>query len=181
MESIFNMRIWRCIKIKHILYFLLLIILLCVGFAIADYWLKTPTYFKYQPNIWDKLYDFFDKWASAGAPAMTLLAVIVALGIGLASIVQTRNIQIDESKRRMSSEMLDWAIGIIKCESEQPVPILPVIELQSVEAEQAKTTVQHINAVTYANSARRYQLLDARSQYMKVIAKTLDKKFGTEY
>jgi hypothetical protein len=81
-------------------------------FAILVYVFKTPTRFAYSPNNWDLIYDFLDKWASAGAPAITLLAVVVALGIGLAGILQTRNIQKNEHRRRLLGEILNWAQNI---------------------------------------------------------------------
>jgi len=171
-------RIPLSINLGKIVIFCLLLIILSLGFAIGVYVLKTPTNFGYPPNNWDLIYDFLDKWASAGAPAITLFAVAVALGIGVANIIQTKGIQTNEYKQKLLGEIIDWAIGIVTCESEPEVPILPALELQSAEMEQAKAAVQHINAVATANLARRYQALDGRSKFIESIAKKLDRKFG---
>lgn len=112
-ESIFDVEIWH-IKIKYFFIFLGFVILVCIVLAIVDYCLKTPTYFRYSQNFWDRAYDFLDEYASVGVTAATLLAVIVALVTGLASFIQTRDNQLKESKRRMLSEVFDWANEVAK-------------------------------------------------------------------
>lgn len=72
------------------------ILAVCLGaaallaLALIVYIFKTPTDFGYTPNNWDLIFDFLDKWASAGTPAMTLLVVAVALGIGVATLLLMR-------------------------------------------------------------------------------------------
>lgn len=81
-------------------------------FAIIVYINMTPTLEK-DANTADKIFDFLDKWASAGAPAIMLIAIAVALGVGLAGILQTRNIQRNEQKQKMLNEIVEWARSII--------------------------------------------------------------------
>lgn len=118
-ESIFDVEIWH-IKIKYLFIFLGFVILVCIVLAIVDYCLKTPTYFRYPQNFWDSAYDFLDEWASVGVTAVTLLAVIVALVTGLASFIQTRDNQFKESKRRMLSEVFDWANEVASQNGDKP-------------------------------------------------------------
>jgi len=83
-----------------------------ISLAVAVYLLKTPTQFPGTPNFWDLAFDFLDKWASAGAPAMTLFAVLVALWIGISGIRETRNIQRKERNERLLNEVRDWALEV---------------------------------------------------------------------
>lgn len=83
-----------------------------------------------------------------------------------------------DRKERILNTIIEWGIDIAKCESEPPIATLPVPELLSLEAESAKATIEHINAVTKVNLARRYQVLDANSEYIKSRAKKFDKEFG---
>jgi len=81
-------------------------------FAVIVYINMTPTLGK-DANTADKIFDFLDKWASAGAPAIMLIAIAVALGIGLAGILQTRSIQRNEQKQKMLNEIVEWARSVI--------------------------------------------------------------------
>lgn len=83
-----------------------------IGLAVAVYLLKTPTQFPGTPNFWDLVFDFLDKWASAGAPVITLLAVFIALWIGISGIRETRNIQRKERDERLLNEVRDWALEV---------------------------------------------------------------------
>jgi hypothetical protein len=47
---------------------------------------------------------------------ITLAAVIVALGIGVASILQTHRLQERERKERLLNEIIDWAVDVTKGE-----------------------------------------------------------------
>lgn len=92
-------------------------------FAVIVYINMTPTLGK-DANIADKIFDFLDKWASAGGPAIMLIAIAVALGIGLAGILQTRNMQRNEQKRRLLSEIIEWALDIARCGVERDIEAL---------------------------------------------------------
>ncbi len=91
-------------------------IVLVLGLAVIVYIFKTPTDFGYAPNTLDLIFDFLDKWASAGAPAITLLAVIVALGIGVISIIQIRKLHESRYKEDIFDSILDWIQNIFECE-----------------------------------------------------------------
>lgn len=101
------------VKTRHLILIGVLVIILALGFAVLIYILKTPTDFGFTPNTADLIFDFLDKWASAGAPPLTLLAIIVALGIGVAGILQTRNIQRTEQQQRLLKEIEGWAKEVI--------------------------------------------------------------------
>ena len=45
---------------------------------------------------------------------ITLVAVIVALGLGVSSLVQTQSLQKRERKERLLNEIIQWAIEITK-------------------------------------------------------------------
>ncbi|MGD1119812.1 MAG: hypothetical protein ABR886_10045 [Dehalococcoidales bacterium] len=51
-------------------------------------------------------------WATPLSAGATLVAVIVALGVGVASIFQTKNIQKRERKERLINEIIDWLYEI---------------------------------------------------------------------
>ena len=46
---------------------------------------------------------------------ITLGAVIVALGIGVASILHTQSLQRKERRERLLNEIIEWAIDVAKC------------------------------------------------------------------
>lgn len=54
------------------------------------------------------------KWASAGAPAIMLLGIIVALYIGIKSLRQSENIRQSERKQRLLKEIEEWAKELIR-------------------------------------------------------------------
>lgn len=105
--------------------------LVVLSLAILVYTNLTPDTLRDDPayiqSIWDTVFDFLDKWASAGAPAMTLLAVAAALYIGLNSLNQSRSVRQEQVKReqrdrderrereqrdrteRYLKEIVDWA------------------------------------------------------------------------
>jgi len=49
---------------------------------------------------------------------ITLAAVIVALGLGLSSLIQTHKLQKRERKERLLNEIIEWAADVIKCRFE---------------------------------------------------------------
>jgi len=78
-------------------------------FVISVYVFKTHPEPEYPQNAADWIFNFLDEWASAGAPAITLIAVAVALYIGIKSLRQTENMQKREQKHRLLNETNDWA------------------------------------------------------------------------
>lgn len=88
---------------------LIVIIILCLAvlvevFRVAVYFADTP--FK---SFADHTFNFLSGWAVAGGPVMTLIAVAVALYIGIKSLRQTENIQKREQKHRLLNETNNWA------------------------------------------------------------------------
>jgi hypothetical protein len=49
---------------------------------------------------------------------ITLGAVIVALGIGVASILHTQSLQKRERRERLLNEIIEWAVDVAKCRFE---------------------------------------------------------------
>jgi len=135
-------------------------IVLVLGLAVIVYIFKTPTDFGYTPNTWDLIFDFLDKWASAGAPAMTLLAVAAALGIGVASILQTRNIQQSERKQRLVKEIEEWAKELVRF-------------IDEYERGDGTRSLWHF-------IKWRWQILKATKANMQETAHKIDKDFGNK-
>ena len=69
------------------------------------------------------------------AAITTLLAVIVALYIGVSSIRQTRDIQKRERKERLLNEIIEWAEKVCRIRDERPLP--KIEEILSSEDEKA--------------------------------------------
>jgi len=49
---------------------------------------------------------------------LTLAAVIVALGLGLSSLIQTHRLQKRERRERLLNEIIEWAVDVAKCRFE---------------------------------------------------------------
>jgi len=86
-------------------------------FAVTVYIHMTPTLGE-DANTADKIFDFLDKWASAGAPAIMLIAIAVALGVGIASIRHTKDIQGKQYRQGLLNEIIEWATKVINWRSE---------------------------------------------------------------
>lgn len=56
---------------------------------------------------------WFKEWAPVIGAGITLLAVLVALGIGVSSIIQTNRLKKAEKKERLLNEIIDWASEIL--------------------------------------------------------------------
>lgn len=95
--------------------------LLILGFAVVVHIFKAPD------NLAGQIFDFLDVWASAGGPAITLIAVAVALYIGIKSLRQTRDIQKSEKRQRLLSEINDWAELMAESTVKLEKPISSVI------------------------------------------------------
>jgi len=112
-DIILDMKIWM----KRWKWYLIsgtsvLVVLLI--FAVIVYINMTPTLGK-DANTADKIFDFLDKWASVGAPAIILIGIVVALAIGIMSLRQTREVQERQFKHTLLSEIIKWAIDIVEC------------------------------------------------------------------
>ncbi len=56
--------------------------------------------------------EWLKEWAQVISTGITLLAVLVALGIGVASIWNTQSLQKKERKERLLNEIIEWAKGL---------------------------------------------------------------------
>jgi len=56
------------------------------------------------------------EWAQAISAGIMLLAVFVALGVGVASILHTQRMQKKERRERLLNEIIEWAVDMTKGE-----------------------------------------------------------------
>jgi hypothetical protein len=93
---------------------------------------------------------------------ITLGAVIVALGLGLSSLIQTQRLQKRERRERLLNEIIEWAVDVLECEAEVSTPIATL---------QAGVTDQSvISAFGHLSLFLKYRNVDARSEYVMQIA-----------
>ena len=130
------------------------------------------------------VFVFIDKYEGVAVKISAFAALLVAFA-AFAAIDENSRLRLErrqqeerDRKERLLNTVITWGIDIAKCESELPLPFLPVPELFRLGEKSAKVAVEHINAVTRVNLALRYQTLDAKSEYIKSIAKKFDKNFG---
>lgn len=100
-------------------------------------------------------------WYNAGMNIgawITLAAVVVALGLGLASLLQTQKLQKKERRQRLLNEIIDWANDVINCSSELNIPLVRGID---------RTTMR-----VYGTSSLyfKYRSVNARSSYVLEVA-----------
>jgi hypothetical protein len=62
------------------------------------------------------IYEWLKDWAQAISAGIMLLAVFVALGIGVASILHTQSMQKKERRERLLNEVTEWAVDMTKGE-----------------------------------------------------------------
>ena len=97
---------------------------------------------------------------------ITLGAVIVALSIGVASILHTQNLQKKERKERLSNEIIEWAEDIRRSSSESIDPNKIEFDAQPM---------QIASQMDFLRLRKRYQDLNTKSAYMK---EAISKAFG---
>jgi len=95
---------------------------------------------------------------------ITLGAVVVALVIGVSSILHTQNLQKRERKERLLNEIIEWAIDVAKCGLEKDLP------------DTSRTTDMNDGKLHLAYStnilAKSYQSMRGRNQYISQIVLT---------
>ena len=99
--------------------------------------------------------------------SLTLTAIIIALIIGVRSVVQTKNIQIAERKQRLLNEIIDWTNDLLLCSSEMHVQPIPGIT--------RKAHMLHATSALYL----RYRAMNARSKYVEKIASEFGQDLDT--
>ena len=97
---------------------------------------------------------------------VTLLAVIVALGIGVASILHTQSLQKKERRERLLNEIIEWAVDVRKSSSES-------IDPSKIEFDAQPTQIASQQG--FRHLRWRYQSLNTKSAYMK---EAISKAFG---
>jgi len=102
---------------------------------------------------------------------ITLAAVIVALGIGVASILHTQSLQQRERKERLLNEIIEWAIDAAK-----PTYALTLTSLDYTLSEEDQTTIMQLSQASHTDT------LIARGKYIGKIALifTKDLSFAVE-
>ena len=89
---------------------------------------------------------------------ITLCAILVALIIGIASILHTRSLQKKERKQRLLNEIMEWGKDVINCSSELNIPLVTGID---------RTTMLIYGR---SNLYFKYKSVNARSSYIGEIA-----------
>ena len=117
---------------------------------------------------------------------ITLVAVLVALGIGIASILHTQSLQKKERRERLLNEIIEWATDIAKCEFsiniQEPSPIFSRLcentsgeyqfrdkqkLLEGIMLDHKRFWLNH-----YMNLHRNYQSLGTKGEYILGLSDT---------
>lgn len=109
-------------------------------------------------------------WSTPLSAGATLAAVIVALGIGVASIVQTQKLQRRERRERLLKEIISWALDVSKCYA--PIDTTTMANIKDEESDR-RILPAHLSELS-----NRCQEMILRGNYMSNIA--LKSKFGRE-
>ena len=110
------------------------------------------------------VWEWLKEWALVLSAGITLLAVFVALGIGVSSLIQTNKLKKAEKRERLLNEIIEWTLEIQTNALEVDIPLsgnLPIKEMR-VKAE--------------ANSLFRYGKTFTKNDYIMVIANEEFKK-----
>jgi len=100
---------------------------------------------------------------------ITLAAVLVALGIGVASIWHTRSMQKKERRERLLNEIIEWA-----ADAGKPKYALNVASLSSsTVSEKDQQLFYRVGQASYIDA------LIVRSEYISKIASTFTQNLGT--
>lgn len=89
---------------------------------------------------------------------LIVIAIIVAIAIGLTATLQTRKIQKNERKQRRLNEIIEWAKDVINCSSELNIPLVRGVD---------RTTMLIYGR---SNLYFKYRSVNARSSYVGKIA-----------
>jgi len=89
---------------------------------------------------------------------LTFVAILIALSIGVANMLQTKSIQKMERKQRLLNEIIDWAKDVINCSSELNIPLVRGVD---------RTTMLIYGR---SNLYFKHRSVNARSSYVEKIA-----------
>jgi len=108
--------------------------------------------------------EWLKESAQVLSAGITLLAVFVALGIGVASILHTQSMQKRERKERLLNEIIEWAIDIAKCGLEKEWKHI------TVQFEKDDPRSDRFVSAFFNELARNFEAMEGRSQYIRTIA-----------
>ena len=125
----------------------------------------------------------------------SILGTLIMAGAALMAIRQRdEQVKIDRRERKLIT-IIEWAIGIVKCETADPLPPFPIEELLKPVTKQGKgkvavtienqTIISRYDLIIKAREANirtnlimRYQDFEASGKRIVLIAKMLDKQFS---
>jgi len=124
------------------------------------------------------------EWALVISAGITFLAVIVALGIGISSLIQTKRLQQSERRERLLNEIIEWALDVAKCGStvniQSPQPFYSVLvekdflklsrEEKEILLKGLKKDDERIWRSRHMELIFKYQVADARGEYILEIS-----------
>ncbi len=130
--------------------------------------------------------NWMNNWKELASAGLTFLAVLVALGIGVASLVQTNCIQKRERTERVLNEIIEWAIEVATLEYSIPFQEPPKIFTDMLEKKTVEDRISLADAnfqdfmstlrTRFANLSRNYETLTAKGEYILILANTTDFK-----
>jgi hypothetical protein len=94
---------------------------------------------------------------------LTFMAILVALGLGVANIVQTKQIQEREKRERLLNEIIEWAIDVCRC-GLKPFP-LPTSKMA-----ESKAGIELYLTSILMELLLEYESISGRTEYLKRIA-----------
>ena len=143
----------------------LIVVIILLSFAIPVYWFMKPSpELGENPNVADYIFDFLDKWASAGGPVFTLLLALAAFW----AIWQTRGIQKSEKRERLLNEILEWAVEAAESAISRQTRI-------PSELWKAKLKYKHSQAKSKYIAEVAYSSFDSLSPFITNVAVKLEK------
>jgi hypothetical protein len=101
-----------------------------------------------------------------------ILALVTAMSIDNSRAIEKRN-----RKERLLNEIIEWAVDIVKCESEQRFHTMSLLELEIAKESRKVQYLEADRRATLINLHQKYQSVDARSEYVRTIAK----RFGDNF
>jgi len=111
--------------------------------------------------------EWLKEWAQVLSAGITLLAVFVALGIGVASILHTQSMQKRERKERLLNEIIEWALEVSSCSS-----ISFLTKYSEIK------NMWEYNIMAASDLVDKYDNLEKQSEYISRIALKLEDSLG---
>jgi hypothetical protein len=94
---------------------------------------------------------------------ITLAAVIVALGLGVAAILQTQSLQKRERRERLLNEIIDWALSTLNCFLTTAISDLPTLELSTKDF----SSMKNHQTLTIGNMQHEFEKVYNRGRYIQ--------------